>query len=206
MTHGGNPSGFFGSPHAYWKMDAALCRAFAKLREAAHTERDCHFVSGNTWQYLVPIFLGIAERVFPSVPWNQFSPRPLSQQGDSVLEDKMHAALRKMAIVAAAVVTIAGTTTALPSAAQAQRWHGGGWHGGGWHGGGWRGGRGWGWGGFGLGFGTGLALAGPGWGWGWGPGWYGGGPYAFAGNCVMRRRWVINQWGHHVWRWVRVCY
>ena len=24
--------------------------------------------------------------------------------------------------------------------------------------------------------------------------------------CVMRRRVVINRWGHRVWRWVRVCY
>src|SRR6476620_6178171 len=38
---------------------------------------------------------------------------------------------------------------------------------------------------------------------------YGGpyyGAYAYGGVCVMRRRPVINRWGHRVWRWVRVCY
>ena len=34
-----------------------------------------------------------------------------------------------------------------------------------------------------------------------------GGPYsAYGGDCVMRRRWVINRWGHRVLRWTRVCY
>ena len=68
----------------------------------------------------------------------------------------MRAALRKIAITAAAAVTIVGATAALPTTADA-RW--GGWHGGGWRGGGWRGG-GWGWGfapGFALGLGLGAA-------------------------------------------------
>lgn len=91
----------------------------------------------------------------------------------------MRASLRRMSFAAAAVIAIAGGTTALPSTAQARGWH----HG--WHGGGW------GWGpGFAFGFG--------------GP--YYGGPYAYAGDCVMRRRWVINRWGHRAFRWVRVCY
>ena len=93
----------------------------------------------------------------------------------------MRASVRRMSIAAAAVIAIAGATTALPSAAQARYWH----HGHYGHGGGW------GWGpGFAFGFG--------------GP--YYGGPYAYAGDCVMRRRWVINRWGHRVFRWVRVCY
>jgi len=27
-----------------------------------------------------------------------------------------------------------------------------------------------------------------------------------GGDCVMRRRWVINRWGHRVLRWTRACY
>ena len=54
----------------------------------------------------------------------------------------MRAAVRKIAIVAAAIVTIAATTVALPTSADA-RW-GGHWHGGGGH---WHGG----WGGWGAG-------------------------------------------------------
>jgi hypothetical protein len=104
----------------------------------------------------------------------------------------------RMAITAIAVATIAGTTLALPTAADA-RW--GGWHGGGWRGGGWRGG-GWGWGvgpGFALGLGLGAAPY-----YAYGGPYYG--SYAYGGDCVMRRRAVINRWGHRVWRWVRVCY
>ena len=73
-----------------------------------------------------------------------------------------------------------------------------------WRGGGWRGG-GWGWGvgpGFALGLGLGALGAAPYYGYG-GP-YYG--SYAYGGDCVMRRRPVINRWGHRVWRWVRVCY
>jgi len=79
---------------------------------------------------------------------------------------------------------------ALPGTAEA-RWHGGGWHGG-WHGHG----R---WGGFGSGFAIGFGA--PYYG-----GYYGGPYYAYEGDCVMRRRWVINRWGHRVLRWTRVCY
>jgi len=106
------------------------------------------------------------------------------------------------------VATIAGATLALPTAADARwgGWHGGGWHGGGWHGGGWRGG-GWRGGGWGWGVGPGFAL---GLGLGAAPYYAYGGPYygsyAYGGDCVMRRRAVINRWGHRVWRWVRVCY
>src|SRR5262245_61334296 len=89
----------------------------------------------------------------------------------------MLARLRKLGVVAAMTVAIAGTTVALPDAAQA-RW-GGGWHGGGW-----------GWGGFGVGLGTGLLLGAataPYWGgYGYGPyyGGYGYGPYygGYAGG------------------------
>jgi len=108
----------------------------------------------------------------------------------------MRTALKRMAITATAVATIAGATLTLPTAADA-RW-------GGWHGGGWRGG-GWGWGvgpGFALGLGLGALGAAPYYGYG-GP-YYG--SYAYGGDCVMRRRPVINRWGHRVWRWVRVCY
>jgi hypothetical protein len=118
---------------------------------------------------------------------------------------------RRLGLAAAMTVAIAGTTIALPDAAQA-RW-GGGWHGGGWHGGG-----GWGWGGLGIGLGTGLLLGAataPYWG-GYGYGYpyyggYGGGPYyaaygaPYAGGCYVTRRWVINGYGHRVWRRVRVC-
>ena len=111
----------------------------------------------------------------------------------------MRAALRKTVISAAAMLVIVGATVALPGTADA-RWGG--------HGG-WRGG-GWGWGGVGLGLGTGLALglaAGPGWGYyspyGYGP-YYG--AYGYGGDCVMRRRWVVNRFGHRVLRWVRTCY
>ena len=83
------------------------------------------------------------------------------------------------------------TTLALPTAADA-RW-------GGWpaaRGGGWRGG-GWGWGvgpGFALGLGLGAAPY-----YAYGGPYYG--SYAYGGDCVMRRRAVINRWGHRVWRW-----
>jgi|SRR5262245_46051285 len=120
-------------------------------------------------------------------------------------EEIMRTALRKTVITAAAMLAIVGATVALPGTADA-RWGG---HGG-WHGGHWRGG-GWGWGGVGLGLGTGLALglaAGPGWGgyyapYGYGPDY---GAYAYGGDCVMRRRWVVNRYGHRVLRWVRACY
>jgi hypothetical protein len=136
----------------------------------------------------------------------------------------MLARLKRLGVVAAMTVAIAGTTVALPDAAQA-RW-GGGWHGGGWHGGGWRGGGGWGWGGFGVGLGTGLllgAVTAPYWGgYGYGPyyggyaggpyyGGYAGGPYyaaygaPYGGGCYVTRRWVSDGYGHRVWRRVRVC-
>ena len=79
-----------------------------------------------------------------------------------------------------------------PGSAEA-RWHGGGWHG---HGG-------WGGGGFGWGFAPGFAI---GFGAPYYGGYYGGPYYAYGGDCVMRRRWVINRWGHRVLRWTRVCY
>ena len=81
-------------------------------------------------------------------------------------------------------------TVALPGTAQA-RWHGGGWH------------RLAGWGGFGWGFAPGFAI---GFGAPYYGGYYGGPYYAYGGDCVMRRRWVINRWGHRVLRWTRVCY
>lgn len=95
-----------------------------------------------------------------------------------ILEENMSTPLRKIAIAAAAAVTIAGTTAIFPTAANAQHWHG--------HGGHW-------------GFGPGFAL-------GFGGPYYYGGPYAYAGDCTMRRRWVVNRYGQRVWRWVRVCY
>jgi hypothetical protein len=109
-----------------------------------------------------------------------------------ILEENMSTPPRKIAIAAAAAVTIAGTTTIFPTAANAQHWHG---HGGHWGGGRWHGGGG----GFGWGFGPGFAL-------GFGGPYYYGGPYAYAGDCTMRRRWVVNRYGQRVWRWVRVCY
>jgi hypothetical protein len=101
--------------------------------------------------------------------------------------------------MAAATVIVVGTATAALSGTAEARWHGGGWHGGGWHGGWGRGG--WGWGGFGWGFAPGFAIGvgAPYWGWG-GP------SYAYGGDCVLRRRWVINRWGHRVLRWTRVCF
>ena len=38
---------------------------------------------------------------------------------------------------------------------------------------------------------------------------YYGGPYygyGYGGGCYITRRWVINRYGHRVWRRVRVCY
>ena len=105
---------------------------------------------------------------------------------------------RRIVMVTAAVIAVGAATAALPSTAEA-RWHGGGWHGGGWYGG-WHGRGGWGWGGFGWGFAPGFAI-------GFGAPYWGGGPYyAYGGDCVMRRRWVINRGGHRVLRWARVCY
>lgn len=104
----------------------------------------------------------------------------------------MHTLLRRIAIAATAAVVLVGATAALPGSAEA-RWHGG-WHGGHHHGG---------WGGFGWGFGPGVAL---GFGAPYYGGYYGGPYYAYGGDCVMRRRWVINRWGHRVLRWTRVCY
>jgi hypothetical protein len=133
----------------------------------------------------------------------------------------MFASVRRLGIVAAILVAVAGTTVTLPDAAHA-RW-GGGWHGGGWHGGH----GGWGWGGFGVGLGTGLlvgAATAPYWGgyyggpfaYGYGYGPYGYGPgYApryvaygapYAGGCHVTRRWVSDGYGHRVWRRVRVCH
>jgi hypothetical protein len=104
----------------------------------------------------------------------------------------MRTSLRRIAIAAAAVIAVGAATAALPGTAEA-RWHGGGWHGG------WRGHGGWGWGGFGWGFAPGFAIASV-------PPTYGGPYSAYGGDCVMRRRWVINRWGHRVLRWTRVCY
>jgi hypothetical protein len=113
--------------------------------------------------------------------------------------------LRKFGIAMATVVAVAGTAIALPGVANAQHghWGGGHWGGGGGH---WGHGGGWGWGGFGLGLGTGLALgAAPYYG-GYGPYAYDyGGDYAYAGDCYIRRRWVVDGYGHRVLRRVRVC-
>jgi hypothetical protein len=101
----------------------------------------------------------------------------------------MRTSLRRIVMAAAAVIAVGTATVALPGAAEA-RWHGG-WRG---HGG---------WGGFGWGFAPGFAIGvgAPYYG-----GYYGGPYYAYGGDCVMRRRWVINRWGHRVLRWTRVCY
>ena len=112
----------------------------------------------------------------------------------------MRTSLRRIVTAVAAAVVITAATAALPDTAQA-RWHGGGWHGG-WRGGGWRGG-GWGWRGFGWGFAPGFAI---GFGAPYVGGFYGGPYYGYGGDCVLRRRWVINRWGHRVLRWTRVCY
>ena len=119
----------------------------------------------------------------------------------------MRAALRRTAVTAAAPVTIirshggASHDGRCKMGRLARRWLARRcWHGGGWHVGGWRSG-GWGWG-FAPGFALGLGL-------GAAPYYAYGGPYygAYAyGDCVMRRRVVINRWGHRVWRWARVCY
>jgi hypothetical protein len=102
----------------------------------------------------------------------------------------MRTLLRRIANVAVATVVLAGAAAGSPGSAEA-RWHGGHHHGGG------------GWSGFGWGFAPGFAI-------GFGAPYYGayyGGPYyGYGGECVMRRRWVINRWGHRVLRWTRVCY
>jgi hypothetical protein len=125
--------------------------------------------------------------------WNEFYPPAINRSGRWCGGAGTRASLRRIVLAAAAVIAI-GAIGALPGTAEA-RWHGGGWHGG-WHGHG-------GWGGFGWGFAPGFAL-------GFGAPYYGGyygGPYcAYGGDCVMRRRLVINRWGHRVWRWTRACY
>ena len=90
----------------------------------------------------------------------------------------MRTSLRRIVMAAAAVIAVGTSTVALPGAAEA-RWHGG-WRG---HGG---------WGGFGWGFAPGFAIGvgAPYYG-----GYYGGPYYAYGGDCVIRRRWVINRWG-----------
>ena len=103
----------------------------------------------------------------------------------------MRTSLRRIAMAAVAVIAVGAATAALPGTAEA-RWHGG-----------WRGHGGWGWGGFGWGFAPGFAV---GFGAPYYGGYYGGPYYAYGGDCVLRRRWVINRWGHRVWRWTRVCY
>jgi hypothetical protein len=117
----------------------------------------------------------------------------------------MRAVLRKIGIAAATAIVIAGSMAAFPGLADARG--GGGHHGGGGHGGGGHYGGGgyggWGWGGVGLGLATGLAYGG-----------YYGGPYAYdygydngyAGECYIRRYWVINRYGHRVLRRGQVCY
>src|SRR5262245_35319527 len=116
----------------------------------------------------------------------------------------MLARSRKLVLVVAAAVAVAGSTGLLPGTAIARRV--GGWPGGGWHGGG-----GWGWGGFGVGLGTGLLLGAataPYYGgyYGYGPAYAAyGGPYGYAGGCYIRGRWVRDGYGHRVWRRVRVC-
>src|SRR5690348_5171449 len=141
---------------------------------------------------------------FSIQPWLLLNTRicPQAEVGN------MRAVFRKFVIAAAIAVAAIATTAVLPGTAQA-RW-GGGYHGG-HYGGHWHGG-GWGWGGFGWGLGTGLAL-------GWGAPYYGGyyggyypygGYYAYGpgayGDCYVRRRWVINRYGHRVLRRVTVCY
>jgi hypothetical protein len=91
---------------------------------------------------------------------------------------------RKISLAAVAVFAIGASS----GVAQAQHHH---------HGGG----------GFGPGFVGGLALgAAVG-----GPYYYGGpyayddGPYAYAGDCYIARRVVINRWGERIVRHVRVC-
>ena len=95
--------------------------------------------------------------------------------------------MKKLGLLAGVALIMFGTV----GTADAQRWRGGGWRGGGW---------GWGVGpGFALGLGLGAAPY-----YAYGGPYYG--SYAYGGDCVMRRRAVINRWGHRVWRWVRVCY
>ena len=135
----------------------------------------------------------------PGLPvlWNEIhAPRLIVQVVVGCGGAAMRTSLRRIAIAATAVAAVVAATAALPGGAEA-RWHGGGGHGG-WHRHG-----GWGWGGFGWGFAPGFAI-------GVGAPFYGGyygGPYsAYGGDCVMRRGWVIDRWGHRVLRWTRVCY
>ena len=125
------------------------------------------------------------------VPMERVLPPAINRSGRWCGGAGMRASLRRIVLAAAAVIAI-GAIGALPGTAEA-RWYGGGWHGG-WHGHG-------GWGGFGWGFAPGVAL---GFGAPYYGGYYGGPYYAYGGDCVMRRRWVINRWGHRVWRWTRL--
>ena len=113
----------------------------------------------------------------------------------------MRAVLRKIGIAAAMAVVIAGSSVAFTGLADARgggHWGGGGHHGGGGH---WGGGYG-GWGGVGWGLATGLAYG----------GYYA--PYAYdyaydngyAGECYIRRHWVVNRNGHRALRRTQVCY
>jgi hypothetical protein len=114
-------------------------------------------------------------------------------------EVEMPTTLRKLGIITATICAITSGAIALPGAANAQHHHGGGHWGG--HGGGW--------GGFGLGLGTGLAVgAAPYYGgyYGYGPYAYDDGAYAYAGDCYLKRRWVVDEYGRRILRRMRVCY
>lgn len=98
--------------------------------------------------------------------------------------------LKRSAMAAIAALTLAGSTIAATSAADARpgfRGH----HGGHFHGA-YRG-RGF---GIGAGIATGLALG--------GLGYYGYNAYGY-GDCYIERRLVVDRWGRHFYRPVRVC-
>jgi hypothetical protein len=112
----------------------------------------------------------------------------------------MQAPWKRLGVVAVATLAIVG----FAGSASAQHYHGGGggyYHGGG---GGYYGGGGAFIGGLAAGA---LIGASPYYGGYYGGpyGYYNGGPYAYAGGCYIQRQWVINRYGHRVWRRVQVC-
>jgi hypothetical protein len=106
--------------------------------------------------------------------------------------NNMQAPWKRLGVAAVAALAIVG----FAGSANAQHYHGGG---GGYYGGG---------GAFIGGLAAGALIgASPYYGGYYGGpyGYYNGGPYAYAGGCYIQRQWVINRYGHRVWRRIQVC-
>jgi hypothetical protein len=125
-----------------------------------------------------PCTVALVPREVPFAILERLRKDGFDQTGRTILvKEAIMRSLRKLGIITATALAVAGTSVTLPTSADA-RW-GGGWHGGGWHGGH----GGWGWGGFGVGLGTGLlvgAATAPYYGGYYGYGAYDSGPYDYG--------------------------